>query len=414
MSNCCQNSRDPLAASAPGSLPGSVPRPIPSTLPGSVPGGLSSAPSCCCGPKKVASPDMEPPVNKLRYFGIGFAVFVVWSMAYAGILPLAQWLTYTVFSLAVETPLAAAVEFFVYDTAKILLLLVFMVYVIAWLRATLNVERVREYLAGKGRAVGYVTGAGFGAITPFCSCSSIPLFLGFTTARIPIGITMSFLITSPLINEVAVVLLWGLLGWKFTTVYVLVGLLAGILGGVVMDALKAERWLQPFVLEAMRHTPLQAGSTAGTAIGAPARVGLMQRHRFAWAETTSITRKVWLWVIMGVGLGAALHGFVPQEWFEAHLSAGQWWSVPLAVAVGIPLYTNVTGIIPIMESLLLKGLPVGTTLAFCMSTVAASLPEVLMLKQVMRWRLLVLFISILLIIFTLVGWFFNATQGYIF
>lgn len=408
MSPCCQKSCDPL--------PGSQASSVPNSKPDSEAGGLSPAPSCCCGQQTAAAADVEPPVNKLRYFGIGFAAFAAWSIAYAGIQPLAHWLTYGLFSLEAETPMAAAVEFFVYDTVKILLLLVFMVYVIAWLRATLNVERVREYLAGKGRAVGYVTGAGFGAITPFCSCSSIPLFLGFTTARIPIGITMSFLITSPLINEVAVVLLWGLLGWKFTTVYVLVGMMAGIVGGIVMDALKAERWLQPFVLEAMRYRPLLAGPAASPLAGAttPARLGLMQRHRFAWTETANITRKVWLWVIVGVGLGAALHGFVPQEWFEAHLGAGQWWSVPLAVAVGIPLYTNVTGIIPIMESLLLKGLPVGTTLAFCMSTVAASLPEVLMLKQVMRWRLLALFIAILLVIFTLVGWFFNATQGYFF
>ena len=347
----------------------------------------------------------------VRYFGIGALALAVWVALYLGIVPFAQWVTYGLFALGAETPLAAAVEFFVYDTAKILLLLVLMVYAIAWLRATLHVDKVRDYLAGKGRGIGYLAGAGFGVITPFCSCSSIPLFLGFTTARIPLGITMSFLITSPLVNEVAVVLLWGLLGWKFTVMYVSVGMLAGIVGGMVMDALRAERWLQPYLLEAMRHSPLQSlTATSQTLPG----ITLMQRHRCAWAETTSITRKVWLWVIIGVGLGAALHGFVPQAWFETHLGAGQWWSVPLAVAVGIPLYTNVTGIIPIMESLLLKGLPVGTTLAFCMSAVAASLPELLMLKQVMRWRLLVLFLGVLLIIFTLVGWFFNATQGYIF
>ena len=171
-----------------------------------------------------------------------------------------------------------------------------------------------------------------------------------------------------------------------------------------MDAIRAERWLQPFLLEAMKNAPPQAMDKQP---GQVPKIGLMERHTFAYSETSSIFRRVWLWVIVGVGLGALLHGFVPQEWFTENLGAGQWWSVPLAVAVGIPLYTNVTGIIPVMESLLLKGLPLGTTLAFCMSTVAASLPEVLMLKQVMSWKLLAVFLGMLLIIFTLVGWLFN-------
>lgn len=367
--------------------------------------------TCACqrpAPPHVAGAPAHAP--KVRYFACATAALLLWWGVYAGIAPLAQWIAHDLFSFGTGSPLGDAVEFFVYDTAKILLLLVLMVYVIGWLRAGMHVERVRDYLTGKGRGIGYVLGAGFGAITPFCSCSSIPLFLGFTTARIPLGITMAFLITSPLINEIAVVLLWGLLGWKFTIIYIVVGMTAGILGGIVMDALRAERWLQPFVLESIqttsRMTEIQCGKRP--------RMGLMERHAFAWSETSSIFRRVWLWVLAGVGLGAALHGFVPQAWFAENLGAGQWWSVPLAVAVGIPLYTNVTGIIPIMESLLLKGLPIGTTLAFCMSTVAASLPEVLMLKQVMRWKLLGIFLGILLVIFTLVGWFFNALQMHIF
>ena len=229
-------------------------------------------------------------------------------------------------------------------------------------------------------------------------------------ARIPLGITMAFLITSPLINEIAVVLLWGLLGWKFTLIYVSIGMLSGIIGGIIMDMIHAERWLQPFLLQALDKgdfTP-QKSEVAGN----KSRMSLMDRHEFAYGEMTGVFKRVWLWVIVGVGLGALLHGFVPQEWFTENLGAGQWWSVPVAVAVGIPLYTNVTGIIPIMESLLLKGLPIGTTLAFCMSTVAASLPEVLMLKQVMRWKLLAVFLGMLLIIFTLVGWVFNAVQAH--
>ena len=370
-----------------------------------------SAQCSCQKPTAPQSPSSPSQVNRACCFGIGIVALGLWWAVYSVIMPLSQWLTYDLFSIGKGTPLGDSVEFFFYDTAKILLLLVLMVYVIGWLRAAMHVERVREYLAGKGRGIGYVLGAGFGAVTPFCSCSSIPLFLGFTTARIPLGITMSFLITSPLINEIAVVLLWGLLGWKFTVIYVVVGMVAGIAGGIIMDALRAERWLQPFLLDAMKNASARA---AAVEAGEAPKMGLMERHVFAYAETSNIFKKVWLWVVVGVGLGAALHGFVPQGWFTENLGAGQWWSVPAAVAIGIPLYTNVTGIIPIMESLLLKGLPLGTTLAFCMSAVAASLPEVLMLKQVMRWKLLAIFLGLLLVIFTLAGWLFNALQTTVF
>lgn len=370
----------------------------------------SSRPCSCDRPAPVSSPGPAPGVNTARSVGTVLAALVLWGLAYAALAPGSQWLAHDLLGLGAGTPWGDAVEFFLYDTAKILLLLVLMVYVLAWLRAGLRVERVRDYLAGRGRSVGYLLGAGFGAVTPFCSCSSIPLFMGFTTARIPVGMTLAFLITSPLINEIAVVLLWGLLGWKFTLVYVLVGLLAGVAGGVIMDAVHAERWLQPFLLDAVNNSPAR---TADIRTGKVSALSLRERHAFALSETRHIFRRVRLWVLIGVGLGAALHGFVPQEWFAEHLGAGQWWSVPAAVAVGIPLYTNVTGIVPVMESLLLKGLPLGTTLAFCMSTVAASLPEVLMLKQVMRWKLLTVFLGVLLILFTLVGWLFNLLQAFI-
>ena len=332
------------------------------------------------------------------------AVLLLWLVAYTSVKPLSNWLTYTLFGFGNGSPLGHAVQFFLYDTPKILLLLVFMVYLIGWLRAGLNTDRVRDYLKGKARGVGYLMGVSFGAVTPFCSCSSIPLFIGFTSAGIPMGITMAFLITSPIINEVAIVLLWSLLGWKLALVYVGGGLLAGILGGVLMDALHAERWLQPFLLEemarpAMRMLTMQAGRR---------RITFEHRHRFALGETRNIFRRVWKWVILGVALGAGLHGFVPQEWFVQNLGTARWWSVPLAVAVGIPLYTNVTGIVPVMESLLMKGLPVGTTLAFCMSSIAASLPELIMLKQVMRPRLLALFLLFLWVTFTFMGWLLNA------
>lgn len=317
---------------------------------------------------------------------------------------LADWLIYDLFGLASSTKLGEALHFFVEDTTKIFALLLVMIYSIAWLRASLNVERVRDYLAGKHRGVGYMLGAGFGAVTPFCSCSSIPVFLGFTSAGIPVGITMAFLLTSPLINEVAVLLLMSLLGWKFTIMYVVVGLFVGMLGGLFLDFIRAERWLQPFAAKAYQN----AANNSTLPVAQP-KLNVGDRHQFAKNETQAIFGRVWKWVFIGVGLGAALHGFVPDGWLETHLGQGQWWSVPAAVLLGIPLYSNATGVIPVMESLLLNGLPIGTTLAFCMSTVAASFPEFILLKQVMQWKLLATIFVLLLVSFTLVGWMFNAT-----
>lgn len=323
----------------------------------------------------------------------------------------ATWLVYGVFGLEAGSALGGAVHFFVEDVSKIFVLLVVMIYFIALLRASLDVERVRDYLAGKNKGVGYLLGSIFGAITPFCSCSSIPVFLGFTSAGIPLGITMAFLITSPLINEVAVLLLMSLLGWKFTLLYVAVGMTVGMLGGLLLDAIKTERWLQSFAAEALVRGRQMAASNE---VSTTERVlSFSERHEFAKAEALEIFGRVWKWVIIGVGLGAALHGFVPEGWVETHLGQGQWWSVPAAVLVGIPLYSNATGIIPVMESLLANGLPIGTTMAFCMSTVAASFPEFILLKQVMQWRLLAVLLVVLLTAFTLVGWIFNFAAPYL-
>lgn len=319
----------------------------------------------------------------------------------------ASWLTYQLLGLASETKLADAVHFFIEDVSKIFVLLVVMIYLIALMRASLNVEKVRDYLQKKHKGVGYLMGSSFGAITPFCSCSSIPVFLGFTSAGIPVGITMAFLITSPLINEVAILLLMSLLGFKFMVLYVFVGMSIGILGGLFLDAIKAERWLQSFAAEALVRGQSQTESQKSTPQETE-RLSIKERHQFAKTEAFDIFGRVWKWVIIGVGLGAALHGFVPDGWIETHLGDGQWWSVPAAVFLGIPLYSNATGVIPIMESLITNGLPVGTTMAFCMSTVAASLPEFILLKQVMQWRLLAILFATLLFAFTCVGWIFNA------
>ena len=322
----------------------------------------------------------------------------------------ATWLVVDFFGLSKETKLGDALHFFIEDTTKIFFLLLVMIYVIALIRASMNVERVRDYLAGKHKGVGYLLGSSFGAITPFCSCSSIPVFLGFTSAGIPVGITMSFLITSPLINEVAVLLLLSLLGWKFTLLYVVVGMSVGILGGVFLDAIKAERWLQSFAAKALERGQNAPSTDQSEQVES---LTMKERHTFAKEEMLEIFGRVWKWVIIGVGLGSALHGFVPDGWIEEHLGNGQWWSVPSAVLLGIPLYSNATGVIPVMESLIKQGLPIGTTLAFCMSTVAASFPEFILLKQVMQWRLLAVLFVLLLVAFTLIGWIFNYLTPFI-
>jgi uncharacterized membrane protein YraQ (UPF0718 family) len=315
---------------------------------------------------------------------------------------LADWLAYSLFGLLPDSKLGAAVHFFIEDTTKIFFLIVLMIYVIALIRASLNIEKVRDYLAKNNKFFGYLMGSTFGAITPFCSCSSIPVFLGFTSAGIPVGITMSFLLTSPLINEVAVLMLLSLVGWEITIIYVLVGMAIGIAGGVFLDLIRAERLLQPFALKAY-----QTAEFSAVEHNIRTKLSFRERHDFAKVELLDILNRIWKWVFIGVGLGAALHGFVPDTWFAENLGSGQWWSVPMAVLAGIPLYSNATGVIPVMESLIVKGLPLGTTLAFCMSTVAASFPEFVLLKQVMTWKLLVIIFLLLLMSFTLVGWLIN-------
>lgn len=328
---------------------------------------------------------------------------------------LASWLTYSVMGLSADTKLGTSVHFFIEDTTKILFLLVVMIYVIALARASLNLEQVRAYIQQKNRMVGYVFGSGFGAITPFCSCSSIPLFLGFTSAGIPLGITMAFLFTSPIINEVAVIMLWSLLGWKFTLAYVVIGMAVGIIGGMILDAIKGERWLKDFAAKAYQKASAEARSNPDNPeVPEAPKLTFQERHQFARDELKDIVGRIWKWVLIGVGLGAALHGFVPDNWFAENLGSGQWWSVPAAVFAGLPLYSNATGVIPVMESLIVKGLPVGTTLAFCMSTVAASFPEFIMLKQVMTFRLLAMIFVVLLANFMVVGWVINMVSPWLF
>jgi len=314
---------------------------------------------------------------------------------------LATWLTYSVFTLEKGTKLADAVHFFIEDTTKIFFLLALMIYIIGFARSYVSPEQVRLWLAGKTRLTGYVLAALLGAVTPFCSCSSVPLFIAFLSAGIPLGVTMAFLITSPLVNEVAVVLLGNALGLKFTIAYVGTGIVLGIVGGFIIDTLKLEKWVEPYVWDIKMPKPQNAEEAKGWA----------WRERYARDEAIDIIKRVWLYVLIGVGLGAGLHGYVPKEWFLAHAGPDNPFAVPLAVLMGIPLYSNATGIIPVAEVLLKKGVPVGTILAFIMSIVAISLPELLILRKVLKLQMLLFFVGFLFFAFVSVGYLFNFLFG---
>lgn len=315
---------------------------------------------------------------------------------------LADLLAYGLFGLSPATRLGGSVHFFIEDTTKIFALLAVMIYGIGLIRAGLPVDRIRAFLSGRSRFAGYVLAALLGAVTPFCSCSSIPLFLGFTAARLPVGITMAFLVTSPMINEAAVVMLGGMVGWGLTAVYVAIGLLAGVSAGMFFDAIKAERFL-------VADAPSGGCGCCGCSESAGATaITWKARHRFARYEVAGIFKRIWLWVVAGIALGALLHGFVPDEFIAQKLGGGQWWSVPLVVVIGIPSYANATGVIPVIGALIQKGLPVGTAFAFMLSTTAASLPEFIMLKKVMSVKLLMIFAVYLLVFFTLCGWILNS------
>ncbi len=315
---------------------------------------------------------------------------------------LADLICFSLLGLSAESHWTKALHFFIEDTTKILFLVIVMIYLIGVIRASLNMDLVRHKLQGKSRWFGYGAASVFGAITPFCSCSSIPMFLGFTSAGIPSGVTLAFLITSPLINEVAVVLLGSLLGWKFTAVYITAGLTVGVLGGLFFDSIGSDKHLQPLA-EKMRSD----GSKLDTDEKLK-KLTLKERHEFAKEEVSEIFGRIWKWIFIGVGVGALLHGFVPESFIAEHLGDGSWWSVPLAVLMGIPLYSNATGMIPVVETLLAKGLPVGTALALMMSTVGASFPEFVLLKQVLKPRLLIYLFGYFLLSFTSIGWLINA------
>ncbi len=311
---------------------------------------------------------------------------------------LGNWVSYTVLGLQPDSQLGIAVQFFVMDVSKIFFLLALIVFTIGFFRSLLTPERVRKMVAGRSRKVSYPMAVALGAVTPFCSCSSVPLFIGFLEAGIPLGVTMSFLITSPMINEVAVVVLAAAVGWEIALLYVVAGLTIGVIGGLLIEYLKLEKWVEGYVWEIrMGEAPEQASPS-----------GFIQRLQFAREEVKTIISRIWIYVLVGIGIGAGLHGFVPEEFFLKYAAAENWFAVPAAVLVGIPLYANATGVIPIVEALIAKGVPIGTALALMMSVAAISLPEMIILRKVLKPKLIATFVGILFVAFILVGYLFNA------
>jgi uncharacterized membrane protein YraQ (UPF0718 family) len=310
---------------------------------------------------------------------------------------LANLITYQLLGLSSSSHLGQALHFFIEDASKIFFMLVAVIYVMGWLRAMLSPERVRDYVRGRPTWMARMLAVLLGAVTPFCSCSSVPLFIGFVEAGIPLGVTFSFLIASPMINEVAVVLLIGILGWQLAALYVAAGLVVAWFGGMLMERFRPERWVEDYVWQ------IRMGETTQT----QPDTSLAGRHRYALGEVREIVGRIWKWVLAGIAIGALFHGYAPQAWVSEHLGGHSWWSVPFAVLIGVPLYSNATGVIPVAQAMLGKGVALGTTLAFMMSIAALSLPEMLILRKVIRWPALAIYSAVLAASITLVGWGFN-------
>ena len=315
----------------------------------------------------------------------------------------ADWLVFSIIGLDNETAFGSAVNFFVYDSIKILLLLFLISALMGIVNAYFPVERLRNYLSSH-RLYGlqYLLASLFGAITPFCSCSSIPLFIGFVKGGIPLGVTLSFLITSPLVNEVAVAMFLGSFGIKATLVYVISGILLGCVGGFVLGRMHLEPYLSDWVKQ------VQLQSEKQTAEWEQERTSFMQRLPIVIRDSWRIVRGVLLYIFIGIGIGAFMHGFVPEGFFEQYMSRDNWYAVPLSVMLAVPMYANAAGIVPVIEVFVAKGIPLGTAIAFMMAVVGLSLPEATLLKKVMTWRLIAVFFITVMLFIILSGYLFNC------
>ncbi|HNK64280.1 MAG TPA: permease [Anaerolineales bacterium] len=325
-----------------------------------------------------------------------FLALIIWLIAYNVIQPLADWFSYSALRLGRDTRIGESIAFFLYDVPKILLLLSGMVFLISLVRTFFSPERTRALLGGKREGVGNIFAALLGVVTPFCSCSAVPLFIGFVESGIPLGVTFSFLIAAPTINEVAIILLFGLFGWKVAGLYILSGLMIAMIAGYIVGKLRMERYVEDFVWQIKGGGPVLEETLTWN-----------DRIERAWYSVKEIVGKVWLYVVIGIAVGAGIHGYVPEDALASILGEKVWWSVPVAVLIGIPLYSNAAGIVPIIGTLIEKGASVGTSLAFMMSVIGLSLPEALILKRVLKLPLLVTFFAVIALAIIITGYFFN-------
>jgi uncharacterized membrane protein YraQ (UPF0718 family) len=344
-------------------------------------------PMKCCADGAACSPNSQSSENKkitASQVGLGLLGLAVWYVVYKQLLPFSYFFSYNLLDLDKGSHLGEAIQFFVYDTPKVMMLLTLIVFIIGMLRSFFTQERTRKYLAGKRETAGNVMAALLGIVTPFCSCSAVPLFLGFVQAGVPLGVTFSFLIAAPMVNEIALVLLYGLLGWKVAAIYLATGLGIAMVAGWIIGRLKLEHWIEDWVQE-MR---------AGEAVVIEEKLSWSDRIDRGKEAVRDIVGKVWLYVVAGIGVGALIHGYVPEDMMASIMGKDAWWSVPAAVVVGIPMYSNAAGIVPVVEALLGKGAALGTVLAFMMSVIALSLPEMVILRKVLKPKLIAVFIGV--------------------
>jgi hypothetical protein len=352
----------------------------------------------CCPCQKEEKPQRRPTTPQAKRIFVGLAALAIWVVLYRQLRPFSRFFTYEILGLTKDSHLGAALEFFFYDTPKVLMLLTLVVYGVGIVRTFFTPEKTRAVLAGRSEFVGNVLAALLGIVTPFCSCSAVPLFIGFVTAGVPLGVTFSFLIPAPMVNEIALVLLYGLLGWKVAALYLATGLLVAIVAGWVIGRLGMEEHIESWVRELR---------TSGSAIE-DERLSWADRFSRGWEAVREIVAKVWIYVVLGIAVGAGIHGYVPEGALAAIMGRGAWWSVPLAVVIGVPMYSNAAGIVPVVHALLEKGAALGTVLAFMMSVIALSLPEMVILRKVLMPRLIGVFIAVVASGIMLVGYLFNS------
>lgn len=336
----------------------------------------------------------------LRFIVPGAAGLLAWWLVYRNLAAFSIWFTYRLLPMEKGTHLASAVEFFVFETPKVLMLLALVVFAVGIIRTFFTPERTRRILAGRSELAGNVLAALLGIVTPFCSCSAVPLFIGFVTTGVPLGVTFSFLVSAPMVNEVALVLLFGLFGWKVAGLYLVTGLMIAMVSGWIMGLLKMEKHVEEWVFEI-------PGNMAGTTHGMtwPARI------RAGRDSVRDIVGRVWPYVLLGIAVGAGIHGYVPENFMASLMGRDAWWAVPLAVLLGVPMYSNAAGIIPIVQALLGKGAALGTVLAFMMSVIGLSLPEAIILRKVLKPRLIAVFFGVVATGILIVGYLFNFILG---